>query len=47
MPRLPASCPVCQSASIVPIKGSNEYRCLKCRAAWVMGTLPPGRQDKT
>lgn len=36
--RFPFVCPVCQSASIVPARRMDAYRCLTCAAQWIMGS---------
>jgi hypothetical protein len=37
-PRSASHCPVCQSDSVMPLKRPHEYRCLTCRAVWIMGS---------
>jgi hypothetical protein len=34
---VPTVCPVCQSPFLVPTRLGEAYRCLACRAEWVMG----------
>jgi hypothetical protein len=36
--RFPTVCPVCQSASIVPGRRMDAYRCLACRTQWIMAS---------
>ena len=36
-PRSASYCPVCQSESVMPRRRAHEYRCLTCRAVWIMG----------